>query len=341
MKELINNFSSIATTDSCAADIKNIIQTARSVAYKKVNSVMTQAYWYIGRRIVLQEQGGAKRAEYGKFLLKQLSEELSAELNNPISSMLLKNCRTFYLAFPDEEKSSTLWNLLNWSQLRLIMRLNTEKERNFYIENCSNGAWSVRELERNIKTDMYHRVVSNQLEDSVTDCSENGVLDYVKDPYILEFLNVKNNPIASEKDLESRLITDVQKFLLELGKGFSFVDRQMHISTETSDFYIDLVFYNYFLKCFVLVDLKIDKLSHQDIGQMDMYVRMFDDLKRIPGDNPTIGVILCTDKEETIVKYSVLNESKQIFASKYMTYLPTEEELSKELERNRNYYASH
>lgn len=341
MKELVSNFSSIATTDSCAVDIKNIIQTARSLAYRKVNSVMTQAYWYIGRRIVLQEQGGAQRAEYGQALIKNIARDLSDEGYKSFSMAQLWNCRQFYTVFSDEEKLYTLCRELSWSHLRLIMRLNTEKERNFYIENCSNGAWSVRELERNIKTDMYHRVVSNQLEGSVTKSTENDVLDYVKDPYILEFLDVKNNPIASEKDLENRLITDVQNFLLELGKGFSFVDRQMHISTETSDFYIDLVFYNYFLKCFVLVDLKIDKLSHQDIGQMDMYVRMFDDLKRIPGDNPTIGVILCTDKEETIVKYSVLNESKQIFASKYMTYLPTEEELSKELERNRNYYASH
>lgn len=338
MKKLVNNFSSVTTTDSCAADIKNIIQTARSLAYKKVNSVMTQAYWYIGRRIVLQEQGGAQRAEYGKTLIKNIAKDLSDEGYKSFSVVQLWNCRQFYRVFSDEEKLYTLCRELSWSQLRLIMRLNTEEERNFYIDNCANGAWSVRELERNIKTDMYHRVVSTQLIENTNNTSDNNALDYIKDPYILEFLNVKNDPLVSEKDLENRLITDVQKFLLELGKGFSFVDRQMHISTETSDFYIDLVFYNYFLKCFVLVDLKTDKLSHQDIGQMDMYVRMFDDMKRIPGDNPTIGVILCTDKEETIVKYSVLNESKQIFASKYMTYLPTEEELSKELERNINFY---
>lgn len=340
MKKLVNNFSSIATTDSCTVDIKNIIQTARSLAYRKVNSVMTQAYWYIGKRIVLQEQGGAQRAEYGRTLIKNIAKDLSDEGFKSFSVAQLWNCRQFYSVFSDEEKLYTLCRELSWSQLRQIMRLNTEQERNFYIDNCANGAWSVRELERNIKTDMYHRVVSNQLIENTNNTSNNAALNYIKDPYILEFLNVKNNPLASENDLENRLITDVQKFLLELGKGFSFVDRQMHISTETSDFYIDLVFYNYFLKCFVLVDLKTDKLSHQDIGQMDMYVRMFDDMKRIQGDNPTIGVILCTDKEETIVKYSVLNESKQIFASKYMTYLPTEEELSKELERNINFYTS-
>lgn len=321
-------------TESCEQDISNILRCARDYAFRQVNSTMVLAYWYIGRRIVLQEQHGAERAGYGEELIKNLSVKLSAEFGRGVSVAQLKNFRQFYSTFPNLEKGYTLCSQLSWSHLRLIMRLDTEKERQYYIENCRSGNWSVRELERNIRTDMFHRVVQNQTENSY---SQNNVLEIVKDPYILEFLNVSQDSRMSEKELETGLIDKLQKFLLELGKGFSFVDRQMHISTETSDFYIDLVFYNYILKCFVLIDLKIDKLTHQDIGQMDMYVRMFDDLKRIEGDNPTVGIILCADKDETVVKYSVLNDGKQIFASKYMTVLPTEQELKMELERNRRY----
>ncbi len=321
-------------TENCEQDVCNILRCARDYAFRQVNSTMVLAYWYIGRRIVLQEQHGAERAGYGEELIKNLSIRLSAEFGKGVSVAQLKNFRQFYLTFPNLEKSYTVCSQLSWSHLRLIMRLDTEKERQYYIDNCCSGNWSVRELERNIRTDMFHRVVQNQTENSH---AQNNVLEIVKDPYILEFLNVSQDSRMSEKELETGLIDNLQKFLLELGKGFSFVDRQMHISTETSDFYIDLVFYNYILKCFVLIDLKIDKLTHQDIGQMYMYVRMFDDLKRIDGDNPTVGIILCADKDETVVKYSVLNDGKQIFASKYMTVLPTEQELKMELERNRRY----
>lgn len=210
------------------------------------------------------------------------------------------------------------------------MRLDSEKERNYYIQEAIKGSWSVKLLERNIKSGFYRRMLSTQLENSLVENYE-----FVKDPYVLEFMGLSENYEYKESELERAILSHIQKFLLELGRGFSFVARQLRISTETSDFFLDLVFYNYILKCFVIIDLKTDKLTHQDIGQMDMYVRMFDDLKRAQDDNPTIGIILCTDKDETIVKYSVLNDSRQIFASKYMTVLPTEE-LAYELEKNQS-----
>ena len=256
----------------------------------------------------------------------------------------LKKCRQFYLTCPSKQIRYTLCSELSWSHLRLIMRLDTEAERNFYIEESKTGNWSVRELERNIRTDMFHRVVQNQIpadKRTLAVKAKQKTQSQIKDPYILEFLGLKNENKYSERKLESAIISNLEKFLLELGKGFSFVTRQMHIKTETQDFYIDLVFYNYILKCFVLIDLKKGSLKHQDVGQMDMYVRMFDSLKKAEDDNPTIGIIFCADKDESIVKYSVLNESEQIFASKYKTILPTEEELSAELDRNRRFLEEH
>ncbi len=212
------------------------------------------------------------------------------------------------------------------------MRLKTEQERNYYIEQSKLGNWSVRELERNIKVNTFKRIVAEQ-----SPTTGKPVLQHLKDPYILEFLGVKNGGAVKERELEQAIIDNMQQFLLELGKGFAFIDRQMHIATQMSDFYIDLVFYNYILKCFVHIDLKTTQLTHQDIGQMDMYVRMFDSLKKQSDDNPTIGLILCAEKDEVVAKYSVLSESKQIFASKYMTVLPSEEELAEELDRNRRF----
>lgn len=245
----------------------------------------------------------------------------------------LKNCRQFYLTFPKGSYGFSIADKIPWSHLRSIMRISDEEERNFYINEVMNENWSVRVLGRNIKSGYYKRMLSTQLSDK-----ENKALEFVKDPFVLEFMGVAQNEKQLESDLETKIINNLQKFLLEMGKGFSFVGRQVRICTETTDFYIDLVFYNYILKCFVIIDLKTKKLTHQDIGQMDMYVRMFDDLKRGEDDNPTIGIIFCIDKDETIVKYSVLHESQQIFASKYMTVLPTVEELQRELERNQLIY---
>lgn len=274
-------------------DVHEILDEAKSKTYEAANSIMTYAYWNVGKRIIEQEQKGNRKAKYGYSLIGKI----------------------------------------HWSYLRTIMRLDDEEERNFYLTEVANEYWSVKELERNIKSSYYKRILSTQFPEKI-----GQIPKFVKDPYVLEFMGIKDERGVIEKEVENAIISNLQKFLLEMGRGFCFVDRQMHLCTETSDFYIDLVFYNYILKCFVLIDLKTHKLTHQDIGQMDMYIRMFDDLKRQSDDNPTIGIIFCTDKDETMVKYSVLNESEQIFASKYMTVLPTVEELKDELERNQLLY---
>lgn len=323
----------IANEQQFYEDVRFILQRAREEAYNSANSIMTYAYWNVGRRIVEQEQYGDTKARYGSYLIKNLSEQLSDEFGTGFSVANLRNCRQFYLVFPEDSYGFSMAGKIPWSHLRSIMRISDEEERNFYLKEVLTENWSVRVLERNIKSGYYKRMLSTQLPDK-----ENKALEFVKDPFVLEFMGATPNISQLESDLEATIINNLQKFLLEMGKGFSFVGRQMRICTETTDFYIDLVFYNYILKCFVVIDLKTKKLTHQDIGQMDMYVRMFDDLKRREDDNPTIGIIFCTDKDETIVKYSVLHESQQIFASKYMTVLPTVEELQKELERNQLIY---
>ena len=314
-------------------EVHAILDEAKSKIYEAANNIMTYAYWNVGKRIIEQEQKGNRKAKYGSYLIKRLSQELSDEYGTGFSVANIRNCRQLYLTFPKESYGYSLIGKIHWSHLRTIMRLDDEEERNFYLKEVANEYWSVKELERNIKSGYYKRILSTQFPDKVGQTSS-----FVKDPYVLEFMGIRDNKEIAEKDVENAIISNLQKFLLELGRGFCFVDRQMRICTETSDFYIDLVFYNYILKFFVLIDLKTHKLTHQDIGQMDMYIRMFDDLKRQSDDNPTIGIIFCTDKDETMVKYSVLNESEQIFASKYMTVLPTVEELRNELERNKLMY---
>ena len=314
-------------------DVHAILDEAKSKTYEAANNIMTYAYWNVGKRIIEQEQKGNRKAKYGSYLIKRLSQELSDEYGTGFSVANIRNCRQLYLTFPKESYGYSLIGKIHWSHLRTIMRLDNEEERNFYLNEVANEHWSVKELERNIKSGYFKRILSTQFPEKIGQTSK-----FVKDPYVLEFMGIKDNNAVIERDVENAIISNLQKFLLEMGRGFCFVDRQMHICTETSDFYIDLVFYNYILKCFVLIDLKTHKLTHQDIGQMDMYIRMFDDLKRQADDNPTIGIIFCTDKDETMVKYSVLNESEQIFASKYMTVLPTVEELKNELERNQLMY---
>ncbi|MEW5746462.1 MAG: PDDEXK nuclease domain-containing protein [Nitrospirota bacterium] len=323
-------------------DIFDIIRKARQKAYASVNFAMVEAYWLIGKRIVKEEQHGALRAEYGKGLILDLSKQLSKEFGKGFSVANLKNFRQFYLSFPDFEKSYTACSQLSWSHLRLIMRVDNEKARDYYITEASQQNWSVRQLERNINTLWYERLLSSP--DKRAAIARESAFekqmprDFIKDPYVLEFLQLPEHPSTSEQQIESAIIDNLQHFLLELGKGFSFVGRQYRISTETKHFFIDLVFYNFILKCFVLIDLKIDDLTHQDIGQMDMYVRLFEDRIKGADDNPTIGIILCTEKDETIVKYSVLEESRQLFASKYRLVLPTEDELRAEIERERRLF---
>lgn len=318
-------------------DIKTILEQARTKAHSAVNSAMVEAYWLIGQRIVKEEQQGDSRAKYGQRLLENLSVELAATFGKGFSYANLRNFRQFYLTYPDQAICYTLCSKLSWSHNRLIMRVDDPNARNYYLKEGASQQWSVRQLERNIKSQSYQRLLSSQ-SDAVANSrqtADSPLLDFIKDPYVLEFLQLPENESLKESKLEQAIIDELQKFLLEMGKGFSFVARQMRISSETSHFYIDLVFYNYLLKCFVIIDLKTGKLSHQDIGQMDMYVRMFDDLKRGEDDNPTIGIILCDSKDETVVKYSVLAENQQLFVSKYQRILPSEEELVAEIAREK------
>jgi predicted nuclease of restriction endonuclease-like (RecB) superfamily len=330
----------LSNDENCfMADISAVLQEGRARAYAAVNFAMTAAYWEVGKRIVEQEQHGKERADYGDFLIRNLSIYLGQNLDKGFSVANLKNIRQFYLTFQNDQKGYTLCSLLSWSHVRLIMRLDSEKARHYYLAEAREQNWSVRVLERNLKSKYYERLLSTRKK-SITGAKDSRSKDadnLIKDPYVLEFLGLPENSTENESRLESAIIGHLQEFLLEMGRGFSFVGRQFRISTETSHFFIDLVFYNYLIKCFVIIDLKTQKLTHQDIGQMDMYVRMFNDLKRGADDNPTIGIILCADKDETIVKYSVLKESRRIFAAKYKLVLPTEEELTAELERNTRY----
>ena len=318
--------------ESFFADIAEILKTGRTAAFRTVNAIMVETYWRIGQRIVEEEQQGKERAGYGDALIVNLSRYLGDAFGRGFSVANLKNFRRFYLTFPVFAELAThrVANL-GWSHIRLVIRLDDKDERQYYLKEAAEQNWSSRTLERNIKSGYYRRLLSVQSRGLVRSESSAEFPDpssFIKDPYVLEFLNVPDDLNGKESVLERAIISHLQKFLLEMGKGFSFVARQMRISTETSHFYLDLVFYNYLLKCFVIIDLKTGRLTHQDIGQMDMYVRMFDDLKRGEDNNPTLGIILCADKDETIVRYSVLQENQQLFASKYQTILPTEEELA-------------
>ncbi|CAN1496928.1 YhcG, N-terminal [Flavobacteriaceae bacterium] len=317
-------------------EIKQILINARQQSYRAINTAMIEAYWKIGQKIVLQEQNGKEKANYGEALLKELSKNLSTEFGKGFSSSNLRNFRQFYLTYPDEQICYTVCSKLSWSHNRLIMRIDDPVARQYYLTESTQENWSVRTLERNIKTLYYNRLLSskNISNNNINETSIN-IKDFIKDPYVFEFLDIPEPKSHSEQEIESILIENFQVFLMELGKGFSFVGRQYRISSETEHYYIDLVFYNYILKCFVLFDLKIGKLTHQDIGQMDMYRRMFDDLKKPEGDLPTIGIILCTEKSETVVKYSIINDSPHLFATKYLPYLPSEKELIDEIEREK------
>ena len=321
-------------------EIKKILKNARQKAYTAVNSAMVEAYWKIGRRIVEEEQSGRERAEYGKEIIKNLSKELTEEFGKGFSRRTLWEMRKLYVYFSDYEKVRTLFAQLTWSHFQKVLRVSDEKARIFYLTEAAENMWSVRTLDRNISTLYYNRIVAsidkkiveNEMKEKTKKLQAE---EFIKNPVVLEFLDLPTNMSYTENELEKALTDDIQKFMMELGKGFAFVERQQHIRTENSDFYIDLVFYNYILKCFVIVELKTEKLTHQDIGQLDMYVRMYDDLKKQENDNPTIGLLLCTDTDSTVIKYSVLNDNKNLFASKYVNYLPSEEELINEIERQK------
>lgn len=321
-------------------DIRNILRSAQRNAYKVVNSIMVEAYWNAGRRIVDEEQKGGKRAGYGKRLIQRLAEKLKKESGSGYSAQSLWNMRQFYSMFPI---LSALRRELTWTHYKVLIRVDRKSAREFYAEEAVRGGWSSRVLERQIHTFYYERLIAGRNNKVIQAEAESNAKkdkespeDFIKSPYVLEFLGMKQDGEYLEKDIEKAILSQLQKFMLELGRGFSFVARQKRIQTETKDFYIDLVFYNYILKCFVLIDLKTTGLTHQDIGQMDMYVRMYEAKMKNKGDNPTIGIIMCADKDETVVKYSVMKDNKKLFASKYKLYLPTEEELKREIIKERD-----
>ena len=325
-------------TQDCVSDIRNIIVLARRSVVRHINTTMTLAYWLIGRRIVVEEQKGSKRAAYGERLLERISRELSSEFGNGFGEPHLRNCRLFYKAYPTEaEIRYTLCIKLSWSHHRLIMRVPEPKARRYYLKEAESQEWSVRELQREIRTFAYERVVANQIEPDGTADDERHELmpeTLLKDPCVAEFLNLRENLRGKEKKVEKRIIDHIEKFMLELGKGFALVGRQFRIPVDGVNKYIDLVFYNYILRCFVLVDLKTAKLTSRDIGQMDAYRRMFDTLKRQPSDQQTIGILLGTEIDEPEVKYSIMAECERIFATKLMPFLPTKAELKCEIERS-------
>ena len=313
-----------------------IRQSIIHVQYKvqqAVNTGMVQIYWEIGQQ--LDKACDGKQAEYGKGVLQHVSEKLTAEFGKAYSVRNLQMMRQFYLAFPN---ANTLCSHLSWSHYRLLMRVNNIEARTYYEKECAASRWSVRELERQISTLAYQRTLSIQEETknlpqmAPKDESDVAYTDFIRDPYVLEFLNLKSTPNFYEKDIEQGIIEHLKEFLLELGRGFSFVARQKHIDLDGDHFYIDLVFYNYILKCFVLIDLKLGKVKHQDMGQMQMYVNYYKRNMKIDGDNDPIGIVLCAEKNEAVIKYTLGDDSNtQIYASKYLSYMPTEEELKKEL----------
>lgn len=325
--------------DALFHQISQLVQQARQQLQRSVNTAMVQTYWQIGRLIIEHEQQGESRATYGKQQLEQLSARLSGEFGKGFDVSNLRNMRRFYEAFPIRETVSLE---LSWSHYNQLARIENSSARDWYQREAVQQGWSVRALERQIAALYYERLLSSQEKAPVeAEAKANTALladnpkHYLRDPYILDFLNLDSRSYQ-EADLEQGIINNLQQFLLELGKGFAFVERQQRIHTDDGDYYIDLVFYNYLLKCFVLVDLKLNKLSHQDVGQMDMYVRLYEEQKRCPDDNPTIGLILCSQHNQTVAQYSVLKDSQQLFASKYLTLLPSEEELKRELERERH-----
>lgn len=328
---------------SFITEIKDIITRARQKAYSAINTAMVEAYWLTGRRIVEEEQGGKERADYGKQILKELSAELTKEFGKGFSVGSLYYYRQFYTTFP--EIFATPWRILSWSHYKRLMQVSDSEARDWYIKEASEQMWSYRTLDRNISSQYYYRLLQSQNKQSVKDEMiqittpyQKDNLEFIKNPTVAEFIGLSPNSDFTESELEMAIIGNLQKFLLELGKGFSFVARQKLIRTEKKDYFIDLVFYNYILKCFVLIDLKTTIITHQDVGQMDMYVRMYDERVKRKDDNPTIGILLCSETDNDIARYSVLHDNNQLYASKYMTYMPTEEELRNEIEQQKEFF---
>lgn len=335
---IMNDF---VKTDDILKDMCGIIESSQKAAYQAVNTALIRRNWLLGYRIASEEMQGEERAKYGAEIIKRLAKDLSAEYGKGYTKSNLYSFYSFYKTYPEilQTLSGKSQKLLSWSHYAVLLQVNDEKARAWYEKEAIEQTWSVRTLQRNISSQYYHRIlqtqkreiVENEMRELTAEYQDNK-LEFIKNPVITEFLGLASNTDFTESDLEKSILSNLQKFLMELGKGYAFVARQQHIHTEKQEYFIDLVFYNYILKCFVLIDLKTQKITHQDVGQMDMYIRMYDDLKRSEGDNPTIGIVLCADTDEDIAKYSVLHGNEQLFASKYKLYLPTEEELRAEIE---------
>lgn len=332
---MMNEMENIpVSVDDLYADIRVILTSARRQTYRAINFTMVDSYWLIGQTIVVHEQRGEARAAYGKGVLKELASRLTVDFGKGFDERELRKMRQFYLTFQIRD---TLRPELTWSHYRRLISVENEKARLWYMNEAANGAWSTRQLDRQISTLYYDRLLASQeklpvIQEAKEKISQVAPQQFIRDPFVLEFLDLKDYPSLHESVLEQALIDHLQQFLLELGRGFCFVARQKLMRYGDEDFYVDLVFYHSILKCHVLIDLKLGKLTHEDVGQMDSYIRMFEALYRNEDDNPTLGIILCSQKSEAIVKYSVLSEGKQIFASRYKLYLPTEEEFKQLLE---------
>jgi predicted nuclease of restriction endonuclease-like (RecB) superfamily len=321
--------------NNLAQDIRNLIINSQEKVIRAVDNERVVLYWNIGKRIFKEIQGGEDRAEYGKSIIKNLSNDLTPVYGSGYSVRQLELMRQFYKIFPN---TNALYSQLSWSQYKLLIRLEDNDKREFYIAESTKNNWSGRELERQINSSLYERLLLSSDKKSVLEVAKNEKLptnpnEIIKDPMVLEFLGLEKKASYYEKDLESAIISNLQEFLLELGNGFSFVSRQKRLHIDGDDFYVDLVFYNRLLQCFVIFEIKTHKLTHQDIGQLQMYVNYFDRNEKQEFENPTIGVLLCADKNDTVVKFTLPEDNKTILASKYQLYLPSEEELVQELHR--------
>lgn len=328
-------------SDNIVSDIQEIIEASQKSAYRVVDTILLKRNWLIGYRIAEEALSGDERAEYGAQIIKKLSKELTAKYGKGYTKTNLYSFYSFYKFFPEifHSPSGKFETLLSWTHYRILLQVKDDVARAWYEKEAYEQTWSVRTLQRNVNTQYYYRMLQSQnkalveqemLEKTVE--YQNDKLEFIKNPVIAEFLGLSANTSYTETELETCIISNIQSFLMELGKGYAFVARQQHIKTEKEDYFIDLVFYNYLMKCFVLVDLKTGKITHQDVGQMDMYVRMYDELKKADDDNPTLGIVMCTETDEDIARYSVLHGNEQLFATKYKLYLPSEQELREEIE---------
>ena len=346
-----NAMMEIKPTNDIFYDMQMIIETAQRQAYNAVDVLLVQRNWLIGSRIAAEAIGAEDRAKYGAEIIKTLSKELTEKYGKGFDKTNLYYCLRFYNKFPQivDTVCQQSHIALSWSHYRALVRVEDNVAREWYEKEANEQGWSVRTLRRNIETQYYYRLLQSQNKELVegemktlTKEFEDDKLEFIKNPVVAEFLGLTPNSDFTETQLEQCIITNIQKFLMELGKGYAFVARQKHIKTEMRDYFVDLVFYNYILKCFVLIDLKTGKITHQDVGQMDMYIRMFDEKERHEGDNPTIGIVLCTETDADIARYSVMKGNEQLFASKYKLYLPTEEQLKEEIETQKTmFYLQH